>query len=126
MKNNILITMGILVLLGVAVQGLFGIVAGVFLSAILGIIYGAVKKNKQFLRWSVIALTIDIICIIPFYVGLIVQWTVSVGLSYLFSIHLGWGLVGMWCAFLLDENIRAFIFVKRWNSLKWAKKGFVK
>ena len=62
MKNNILITMGILVLLGVAVQGLFGIVAGVFLSAILGIIYGAVKKNKQFLRWSVIALTIDIIC----------------------------------------------------------------
>ena len=30
--------MGILVLLGVAVQGLFGIVAGVFLSAILGII----------------------------------------------------------------------------------------
>ena len=46
MKNNILITMGILVLLGVAVQGLFGIVAGVFLSAILGIIYGAVKKEQ--------------------------------------------------------------------------------
>ena len=62
----------------------------------------------------------------PFYVGLVVQWTVSVGLSYFFGICLGWGLVGMWCAFLLDENIRAFIFVKRWNSLKWAKKGFVK
>ena len=71
MKNNILITMGILVLLGVAVQGLFGIVAGVFLSAILGIIYGAGKKNKQLLRWSVIALTIDIICIILFYFCLI-------------------------------------------------------
>ena len=71
MKNNILITMGILVLLGIAVQGLFGIVAGVFLSAILGIIYGAVKKNNQFLRWSVIALTIDIICIILFYFCLI-------------------------------------------------------
>ena len=71
MKNNILITMGILVLLGVAVQGLFGIVAGVFLSAILGIIYGAVQKNKQCLRWSVIALTIDIICIILFYFCLI-------------------------------------------------------
>lgn len=50
--------MGILVLLGIAIQGLFGIVAGVFLSAILGIVYGAVKKNKRFLRWSVIALTI--------------------------------------------------------------------
>lgn len=58
-------------MLGVAVQGLFGIVAGVFLSAILGIIYGAVKKNKQFLRWSAIALTIDIICIILFYFCLI-------------------------------------------------------
>lgn len=46
--------------------------------------------------------------------------------EYESSIHLGWGLVGMWCAFLLDENIRAFIFVKRWNSLKWAKKGFVR
>lgn len=70
MKNNILITMGILVLLGVAIQGLFGIVAGVFLSAILGIVYGAVKRNKRFLRWPVIALTIDIICIILFYLYL--------------------------------------------------------
>ena len=33
--------------------------------------YGAVKKNKQFLRWSVIALTIDIICIILFYFCLV-------------------------------------------------------
>ncbi len=62
--------MGILVLLGIAIQGLFGIVAGVFLSAILGIVYGAVKRNKRFLRWSVIALTIDIICIILFYLYL--------------------------------------------------------
>ena len=62
----------------------------------------------------------------PFYVGLVVQWSVSVGLSYLLGIYWGWGLAGMWCAFLLDENIRAIIFVRRWNSLKWAKKGFVK
>lgn len=70
MKNNILITMGILVLLGIAIQGVFGIIAGVLLSAILGIIYGAVKKNKQFLHWSVIALTIDILCIIVFFLYL--------------------------------------------------------
>ncbi len=62
----------------------------------------------------------------PFYVGLVVQWSVSVGVSYLLGIHWGWGLVGMWCSFLFDENIRAIIFVRRWNSLKWAKKGFVK
>lgn len=71
MKNNILITMGILVLLGIAIQGVFGIIAGVLLSAILGIIYGAVKKNKQFLRWSVIALTIDMLCIIVFFLYLV-------------------------------------------------------
>ena len=62
----------------------------------------------------------------PFYVGLVVQWSVAVGFGYLFGIHWGWGLVGMWCAFLLDENLRGIVFVQRWNSMKWAKKGFVK
>lgn len=62
----------------------------------------------------------------PFYVGVIVQWSVAVGCGYLFGIHWGWGLVGMWCAFLLDENLRGIIFVRRWNSMKWAKKGFVR
>lgn len=61
----------------------------------------------------------------PFYVGLVVQWSVAVGCGYLFGIHWGWGLVGMWCAFVLDENLRGIIFVQRWNSLKWAQKGFV-
>jgi putative MATE family efflux protein len=62
----------------------------------------------------------------PFYVGLVVQWSVAVGFGYLWGIHWGWGLIGMWCAFLLDENLRGIIFVHRWNSMKWAKKSFVK
>ena len=62
----------------------------------------------------------------PFYVGVVVQWSIAVGCGYLFGLYWGWGLVGMWCAFLLDENIRGIIFVRRWNSMKWAKKGFVK
>ena len=62
----------------------------------------------------------------PFYVGFVVQWSVAVGGGFLFGIHWGWGLVGMWCAFVLDENLRGIIFVQRWNSLKWTKKGFVK
>ena len=53
-------------------------------------------------------------------------WSVAVGCGFLFGIHWGWGLVGMWCAFVLDENLRGIIFVQRWNSLKWTKKGFVK
>ena len=29
----------------------------------------------------------------------------AVGCGFLFGIHWGWGLVGMWCAFVLDENL---------------------
>ena len=61
-----------------------------------------------------------------FYLGIIVQWLVGVGFGYLFGIVFGFGLIGMWFAFVLDENIRGAIFVSRWNSFKWANKGFVK
>lgn len=60
----------------------------------------------------------------PFYVGLVVQWSVAVGLGYIIGIPLEWGICGMWVAFLLDENIRGAIFVKRWYSMKWTTKGF--
>ena len=109
-------------------------------------IFSWLTDNEEIIRLGVTILIVDVVVEIgravniyatnalrsagdvnfPFYVGLVVQWTVSVGLSYLFGIYMGWGLVGMWCAFLLDENIRALIFVRRWNSLKWARKGFVK
>jgi putative MATE family efflux protein len=61
----------------------------------------------------------------PFIIGLTVMWTISVGGSYFFGIHMGWGLAGMWFAFLLDENIRGVIFVHRWFGRKWTKKSFV-
>lgn len=62
----------------------------------------------------------------PFYVGIIVQWIVSVGGSYLLGIHWGFGLLGMWASFALDEDIRGLIFIYRWRSKKWATKSFVK
>ena len=62
----------------------------------------------------------------PVLLGIVVMWSVSVGGSYLFGISMGWGLVGMWFAFLLDENIRAAIFIHRWFSLKWTTKGLVR
>lgn len=102
--------------------------------------------NPEIIRMGVMVLYVDIILEIgkainiyatnalratgdvnyPFYVGVVMQWGVAVGCGYLFGIHWGWGLVGMWFAFLLDENIRGIIFVRRWNSMKWARKGFVK
>ena len=109
-------------------------------------IFSMLTDNQEIIKMGVTIMLVDIIVEIgravniyatnalrsagdvnfPFYVGVAVQWTVSVGFSYLFGIHWGLGLVGMWCAFLLDENIRALLFVKRWNSMRWAKKGFIK
>lgn len=109
-------------------------------------IFSMLTDNQEIIKMGVTIMLVDIIVEIgravniyatnalrsagdvnfPFYVGVAVQWIVSVGFSYLFGIHWGWGLVGMWCAFLLDENIRALLFVKRWNSMRWAKKGFIK
>ena len=61
----------------------------------------------------------------PFVVGVIFQWSVAVGLSYVIGIPLGYGLVGMWIGFALDENIRGVILMRRWHSGKWRTKGFV-
>lgn len=62
----------------------------------------------------------------PVLVGIVVMWGVQVVGSYVLGIGLGWGLIAMWAVFALDENIRGFIFLHRWNSLKWVGKGFVK
>ena len=62
----------------------------------------------------------------PVIVGIIFQWSIAVGLSYVIGIPLGFGLVGMWVGFALDENIRGIILMRRWRSGKWKSKGFVK
>lgn len=61
----------------------------------------------------------------PFAVGVIFQWSIAVGLSYVIGIPLGYGLVGMWVGFAIDENIRGVILLRRWRSGKWRSKGFV-
>ena len=57
-----------------------------------------------------------------FLVGVTVMWSVATALSYVFGITLGWGLIGMWAAFTLDELIRALLLARRWRSMKWAEK----
>ena len=51
------------------------------------------------------------------------NWLVSVALSYLFGIVLGYGLNGIWVAFALDEAVRGLILLRRWNSKKWMEKA---
>ena len=117
------------------------------ITALMGpFIFGWLTTNEQIIRMGVTILAIDVILEIgrpinifatnalraagdvnyPFYLGLVVMWSVAVGCGYLFGIHWGWGLAGMWVAFLLDENIRGIVFVRRWYGMRWVKKSFVK
>lgn len=64
--------------------------------------------------------------IYPVIIGIIFQWSIAVGLSYFIGIPLGYGLIGMWIGFALDENIRGVILMRRWRSGKWRTKGFVR
>lgn len=61
----------------------------------------------------------------PFYVGLIWMWSLAVVGAYIFGITFGFGILGMWWMFALDENVRAWVFIRRWESRRWQHKGFV-
>ncbi len=63
--------------------------------------------------------------IYPVIVGVICQWSVAVGVAWFLGIPMGLGLIGMWAAFCLDENLRGIILMRRWHSLKWKGKAFV-
>lgn len=109
-------------------------------------ILGALTSNPNIIRMGSLVLMIDVVLEIgrpinifatnalraagdvnyPFYVGLIVMWSTAVGAGYLFGIHWGFALCGMWIAFSLDENIRGMLFIRRWYGMKWIHKGFVR
>lgn len=59
-----------------------------------------------------------------FIVGVIFMWSVATLGAYVFGIYLGYGLIGIWIAFILDENIRGLIQWRYWKSEKWANKSF--
>ena len=59
----------------------------------------------------------------PMVIGVSFQWVVAVGVFWLFAIPMGFGLVGAWCAFLLDENLRGCILIRRWHAKAWIGKS---
>ncbi|MFA9458445.1 MATE family efflux transporter [Halalkalibacter sp. AB-rgal2] len=61
----------------------------------------------------------------PVLIGIASMWGVSVLLSYILGIHLGYGLIGIWIAMLLDEWLRSVLMFFRWRSRKWMSKGLV-
>lgn len=63
----------------------------------------------------------------PFVVGLIFMWSVATAMSYVFGIVMGLGIIGMWTAFLLDENIQVPSYWYEDGQAKNGKsKGFIR
>lgn len=96
-------------------MGIWVLVVDIFLEA---------GRTSNIFAGSTLRATGDVVY--PFVVGIIFQWSIAVGLSYVIGIPLGYGLVGMWIGFALDESIRGVILVRRWQSGKWRTKSFVK
>jgi putative MATE family efflux protein len=96
-------------------MGIWVLVVDIFLEA---------GRTSNIFAGSTLRATGDVVY--PFVVGIIFQWSIAVGLSYVIGILLGYGLVGMWIGFALDESIRGVILVRRWQSGKWRTKSFVK
>lgn len=57
----------------------------------------------------------------PVQMGILSMWTFGAGLTYLFGLHWGWGVMGAWVAISVDEWFRGIIMFRRWRSKAWTK-----
>lgn len=109
------------------------------------IIFGLLTDNESIIRVGVIILCVDFVlefgrtvnmtmvnalrsagdAKFPVMLGLFSMWVFATGLSWVLGISLGYGLIGMWVAFMIDENFRAVILLKRWKSKKWMTRNLI-
>ncbi|WP_053405391.1 MATE family efflux transporter [Persicobacter sp. CCB-QB2] len=52
----------------------------------------------------------------PMYLAMASMWGVAVVFSYVFGLGFGWGLIGCWLAFAMDEWLRGVLMLIRWNK----------
>ena len=57
----------------------------------------------------------------PVLMGACSMWGLAVPLAWYFGVHLGWGLPGVWAAFITDEWVRGIAMYLRWKSRVWEK-----
>ena len=57
----------------------------------------------------------------PVLMGACSMWGVAVPLAWWLGLHLGWGLIGVWLAFTVDEWVRGLAMYWRWKSRVWEK-----
>ncbi|MRH42672.1 MATE family efflux transporter [Aquibacillus halophilus] len=61
----------------------------------------------------------------PVTIGILSMWGLSVPLAYFLGISLGYGLIGVTIAIIIDEWFRGSLMFLRWRSKKWKKKVLV-
>ncbi|MBM7568920.1 MATE family efflux transporter [Paenibacillus sacheonensis] len=54
----------------------------------------------------------------PMIIALFSMWGVAAGMSYWFGLHLGWGLVAIYCCMITDEYVRGILVFFRWRKRK--------
>ncbi|MDF2960432.1 MAG: efflux family protein [Paenibacillus sp.] len=57
--------------------------------------------------------------------GICVIWGMCIPLTYFLGIHMGYGLMGIWAVFIIDEWVRGLILLYRWRSRAWERKVLV-
>jgi putative MATE family efflux protein len=63
--------------------------------------------------------------VFPVKMAFVSMWGISVPLAYFLGITMGFGLSGIWIAFIIDEWFRGIIMYIRWRSRVWEKKVLV-
>ncbi|MEK4508552.1 MULTISPECIES: MATE family efflux transporter [Paenibacillus] len=58
---------------------------------------------------------------VPVYISVSSVWIVSVSLSYVLGVYFGFGMVGVYIAFIADEWIKTFLLRRRWKSRRWER-----
>lgn len=108
-------------------------------------IFGLLTDNEDIVKVGVVILCVDFVlefgrtvnmtmvnalrsagdAKFPVMLGLFSMWVFATGLSWVFGISMGYGLIGMWVAFMIDENFRAVILLKRWRGKKWMERNLI-
>ncbi|TQR05522.1 MATE family efflux transporter [Psychrobacillus soli] len=55
----------------------------------------------------------------PVFISIVVVWGFVIPMSFIVGVWLGYGLVGIWIVFILDEWIRALFLFLRWKKRRW-------
>ncbi|MFD2672541.1 MATE family efflux transporter [Marinicrinis sediminis] len=61
----------------------------------------------------------------PVYMAILSMLGIAVTLSYVLGIHFGYGLAGIWIAFIADEWLRGLLMLWRWRSRSWERMRFI-